>query len=183
MNVLEAIRERRSIRCYQDEPVKKEDIETIAEAAIWAPNAMNAQVWHFSVVTDRALIADMTAATKAGMANGPIPFMRERAKDPAYDPLFRAPLVIVISRADGKFGAFDCGCAAENICLAAKELGYDTCITAGTEFMFAGDPGLREKLQMPEGYTFVCAITVGVKKDAPDSHVRDRKEDVVSYIE
>ena len=63
MNVLEAIRERRSIRCYQDEPVKTEDVKTLLEAAIWAPNAMNAQVWHFSAVTDRALIGEMTAAT------------------------------------------------------------------------------------------------------------------------
>ena len=182
MNVLEAIRERRSIRCYQDEPVKAEDLKTIVETAIWAPNAMNAQIWHFSVVTDRELISHMSEATKAGMAEGPIPFMRERAKDPEYDPLFRAPCVIVLSRADGKFGAFDCGCAAENICLAAKELGYDTCITAGTEFMFAGDPALKEKLQFPEGYVFVCAITLGIKKDAPDSHVRDRKTEVISYI-
>lgn len=181
-NVLEVIKARSSVRCFQPEAVKEEDVRKIMEAAIWAPNAMNAQGWHFSVVTDPALIDEMSEATKAGMKAAPVPFLQERGADPNFHAFFHAPLVIVITRKDEKFTFFDCGAAAQNICLEAKELGYDSCITASTEFMFAGKPELKETLQIPEGYLFACAIPVGIKKDAPDDHVRDRKEDVISYI-
>lgn len=181
-NVLETIMERTSVRCFQPDPVKEEDVKTIAQAAIWAPNAMNAQGWHFSVVTDKALIDQMSVATKEGMKAAPVPFLQERGADPDFHAFFHAPMVIVISRKDEKFTFFDCGAAAENICLAAKALGYDSCITASTEFMFAGKPELRTTLKIPEGYLFACAIPVGIRKDAPDDHVRDRKEDVISYL-
>ena len=182
MSVLDVIKARTSVRCYQPDPVKEEDVKKIAEAAIWAPNAMNAQNWHFSVVTDASLIDEMSVAVKEGMKNAPVPFLQERGNDPEFHAFFHAPMAIVITRKEEKFTAFDCGMAAENICLAAKELGYDSCVTASTEFMFAGDPGLKAKLQIPEDYLFACAIPIGIKKDAPDDHVRDRKEDVISYI-
>lgn len=181
-NVLDLIKERTSVRCYQPDAVKAEDVKKIAEAAIWAPNAMNSQGWHFSIVTDGSLIDEMSKATKAGMKNAPVPFLQERGNDPEFHAFFHAPMVAVITRKDDKFTFFDCGAAAQNICLAAKELGYDSCITASTEFMFAGDPSLKEKLEIPEDYVFACAITIGLKKDAPDDHVRDRKEDVISYL-
>ena len=181
-NVLDVIKARTSVRCFEDVPVKEEDVRKIAEAAIWAPNAMNSQGWHFSSVTNRELIDEMSEATKAGMKNAPVPFLQERGNDPEFHAFFHAPLAVVITRKDDKFTFFDCGCAAQNICLAAKELGYDSCITASTEFMFAGDPALKAKLQIPEDYLFACAIPIGVKKDAPDDHVRDRKEDVISWL-
>ena len=49
--VLEAIRERRSIRKYTDEPVSREDLTTILEAGQWAPSGLNNQPWRFLVVT------------------------------------------------------------------------------------------------------------------------------------
>ena len=182
MNTLDAIMARTSVRCFEPAPVKEEDVKKIAEAAIWAPNAMNAQNWHFSVVTDKALIDEMSDATKAGMKAAPVPFLQERGSDPNFHAFFGAPMAIVITRKDEKFTFFDCGCAAQNICLAAKDLGYDSCITGSTEFMFAGEPELRNKLQIPEGYLFTCAIPIGIKKDAPDDHVRDRREDVISFL-
>lgn len=182
MNVLDAIKARTSVRCFESTPVKDEDVKAIVEAAIWAPNAMNAQNWHFSVVTNADMIEEMSEAVKKGMREAPVPFLQERGNDPAFHAFFHAPMAIVISRKEEKYTFFDCGMAAENICLAAKELGYDSCVTGSTEFMFAGEPELRAKLQIPEDYVFACAIPIGIKKDAPDDHVRDRKEDVVSYI-
>jgi len=50
MEVLEAIRSRRSVRRYRDAPVAHELINQILEAAIWAPSAKNSQPWRFLVV-------------------------------------------------------------------------------------------------------------------------------------
>ncbi len=51
MDVLEAIRRRASTRAYLDKPVDRATIESILEAARWAPSGTNAQPWQVVVVT------------------------------------------------------------------------------------------------------------------------------------
>lgn len=48
--VLAAMRERRSIRRYTQEPVTLTEIEAILEAGRWAPSGLNNQPWRFLVV-------------------------------------------------------------------------------------------------------------------------------------
>ena len=180
-DTMTVIMRRKSVRNYSPEPVKAEDLKAITEAAIWAPNAMNKQGWHFTVISDPAMISRMSEAGRKGLANSGVPFLQERAKADDFHAFFHAPAVIVVSIAEDKFTTFDAGAACATLCLAAKSLGYGTCITASTEFMFAGDPSLKAEL-MPEDYKFMCAITIGVEAAGPDDHVRDRKTDVISYI-
>ena len=182
IDFISIINARKSVRNYTGAAIPQEDVKVIAESAILAPNAMNKQGWHFSVVTDAALLQKMSDACKKALADCPVPFLKEKAAAPDFNAFFHAPCVIVISIAEDKFTFFDAGAAAENICLAAKALGYGTCITASTEFMFAGDPGLKAELQIPEDYKFACAITVGTEAAGPDDHVRSRNKDVISYF-
>ena len=181
-DILNLIKERTSVRCFKNEAVKEEDVKAIAEAAIWAPNAMNKQGWHFSVVKSPELIEKMSQGAKKGMLESPVEFLQKKAAADDFHAFFHAPLVVVITREEEKFTFFDCGAAAENICLAAKGLGYDSCITASTEFMFMGDPELYKVLEVPEGYKFTCAIPIGIKQDAPDDHVRARNTEAISYL-
>jgi nitroreductase len=51
MRVFEAIKGRRSIRQFTDEPIGKEALEKLLDAARWAPTASNQQRWRFVVVT------------------------------------------------------------------------------------------------------------------------------------
>ncbi len=50
MDVIEAIKERKSIRGYKPDPVPKEVLEEILEAAIRAPSSMNTHPWEFTVI-------------------------------------------------------------------------------------------------------------------------------------
>jgi len=50
LDVIEAIRTRKSIRGYKPDPVPKEVLEEILEAAIRAPSGMNTHPWEFTVV-------------------------------------------------------------------------------------------------------------------------------------
>jgi len=52
MDVMEAIRSRRSIRKYQDRPVEPERLMRVLEAGRIAPSAKNLQDWKFIVVRD-----------------------------------------------------------------------------------------------------------------------------------
>ncbi|MBW2649361.1 MAG: nitroreductase [Deltaproteobacteria bacterium] len=51
MDIVEAIRERKSIRGFKPEPVSKEVIKKILDISGQAPSAMNIQPWEFTVIT------------------------------------------------------------------------------------------------------------------------------------
>ena len=51
MDILDAMRGRRSTRAYLDKPVARETIESILDAARWAPSGVNAQPWQVAVVS------------------------------------------------------------------------------------------------------------------------------------
>lgn len=55
MNIIDAIRMRKSIRGYKPDPVPKELIREILETAVRAPSAVNCQPWEFFVITGEPL--------------------------------------------------------------------------------------------------------------------------------
>ena len=55
MNVLDAIKLRRSIRSYQDKPIEEEKLLRVLEAGRLAPSAKNMQEWRYVIVKDKDL--------------------------------------------------------------------------------------------------------------------------------
>jgi len=55
MDILQAIRSRKSIRGFKPDPVPKEVLREILQIATRAPSAMNTQPWNITVVTGKAL--------------------------------------------------------------------------------------------------------------------------------
>jgi nitroreductase len=49
MDIISAMKERRSVRAYQEKPVSRADIEAVIAAAGLAPSAINLQPWEFIV--------------------------------------------------------------------------------------------------------------------------------------
>ncbi len=62
--VLQAIRERRSIRQFTDAPVSRDLIMTALEAASWAPSGLNNQPWRFAIIWDKSLQGALAAHTR-----------------------------------------------------------------------------------------------------------------------
>jgi len=54
MNVYEAIRTRKSVRDFKDQPIEKEKLERILKAVRLAPSARNSQEWRFVIVQEKA---------------------------------------------------------------------------------------------------------------------------------
>jgi nitroreductase len=55
MDIIEAIRNRRSIRSYKPDPVPKEVLEELLDACRWAPSGGNVQPWHFAVLGGKVM--------------------------------------------------------------------------------------------------------------------------------
>ncbi|HJN92076.1 MAG TPA: nitroreductase [Dehalococcoidia bacterium] len=128
MDVITAIRERRTIGTFSDAPVSHEVVARLIESAIWAPTHRNTEPWRFCVVAGaaRTEMADAVAAELTSGAGA------EGAAQAARDKLLRAPVFVVVGqdRSDiGKDATRDledyaaCSCATQNLLLAAQAEG------------------------------------------------------------
>lgn len=74
MDVLEAIRSRAAVRAFLDKPVERSVVESVLDAARWAPSGVNAQPWEVFVAVGGAkarLSSALLAARKAGEPERP----------------------------------------------------------------------------------------------------------------
>lgn len=154
MDLMEAIKKRRSVRKYKDTPVDRKTILKLLEAAVWAPSGGNAQNWRFVVVTD--------------------PEVKKKIKMVSPGLLGNPPVVVVIAQdvakareMGGKMGVdslvkMDSAMAAQNLMLAARAEGLGTCVIAS----FHPD-AVRRLLRMPEEFVPQLLISVGVPDQDP----------------
>lgn len=114
MKTIQAIMTRRSIRAFENTPVSEEQIQTLLEAAMNAPSAGDGRPWHFVVTTDRAKLDALAETVDDGNAM----FKQAQA----------AVLLCLDESLEGfaGFGPQDCSCAAQNLQLAAHEMGLGT---------------------------------------------------------
>ncbi len=137
MDTITNIMTRRSIRKFTEQPVEPEKIKIILEAAMNAPSAGDGRPWEFVVVTEKSSLHQIAEKVDGG------------------NDMFRqagAAILICAVPSKEKFPGFypqDCSCAAQNIYLAAHELGLGSVWIA----VWSVPPriaGLREILDIPE---------------------------------
>jgi len=63
MDIMDTIKNRRSVRKFTSEPVSDELIEIILEAGRWAPSGLNNQPWRFAVIKDAGLMQAISELT------------------------------------------------------------------------------------------------------------------------
>jgi len=161
MNVSEAIANRKSVRAYEDKSVSNDVLEKIVEAGRWAPNAGPFQI---SVIKNAGLRQKINDRTLDAMTRSNIEFLKQRAALPGYQPLYGAPILILLSApADFPFGAVDTALAAENMLLEATGLGLGSCYLASPTMALNGrrNQDLACEAGIPEGYSVHCAVVVG----------------------
>ena len=62
--VIQNILTRRSVRVYKEDQISDADLNTILEAAKFAPSGMNSQNWHFTAVQNNEKIARASFCNK-----------------------------------------------------------------------------------------------------------------------
>lgn len=115
MNVIEAIKNRRSVRKYKNDAVPRDIIEQIIEAGTFAASGMNRQDTIIVAITDRSVRDRLAKANAAIMGSD-------------RDPFYGAPAVLVVlAKADCSTGIYDGSLVMGNLMLAASSLGVDSC--------------------------------------------------------
>jgi nitroreductase len=170
MDVLEAVKGRRSIRAFKNRDVPAEIVEKLIDAARWAPSAGNIQPWKFIIVRK--------------------PKIKRRLVEAALDQVFieEAPAVIVVCanevrssqgygvRGETLYCIQDTAAAIQNIHLTAYALGLGTCWVGAFR-----EEEAREILKIPRGIRPVAIIPVGYPAEAPTARGRRPASQIVHY--
>ena len=165
MDLMEAIRQRRSVRSYQDKDIPEETLQRILEAARLAPSAKNRQEWKFVVVTDETTKQELQHAAKDQRFVGEAPVVIAGvATETGYVMSCGIPAAHV-----------DVAIAMEHVALAAAAEGLGTC-WIGAFYQDAA----REALDVPEDCQVVALMPLGYPADTPGEKRRKPLDDVVS---
>ena len=151
MDVLEAIKQRRSIRQFTGQAIERELLEQILDAARWAPTASNQQRWRFVVVTSPS-VKELIKKFAPGIFAMPAAFIvicveKEPGAKPWDDVTYLA----------------DCAIAAQNIMLAAHEMGIGSCVA-----LSYAKVAIQEILNLPEDVEPLLVVTLGYPAEAPE---------------
>ena len=166
MDVLEAIKTRRSIRSYLPKEVEREKLDQILEAARLAPSGANRQEWKFIVVTEPGLRRELAGITRGQS------FVTD------------APVVIAAVATDPKVTTgsgepahrIDVSIAVDHMTLAAHALGLGTCWIGAFD-----QRGAERVLGVPKTAEVIVLLTLGYA--AQEGAFRGRKAigEIVSY--
>ncbi len=162
METSAAILARRSVRAFSDQPVSRDLLRSLVEAATWAPSASNVQAWRFCVVDDPALVRKLDMVSP-GLSGKP-------------------PVIVVVlsdreyARAKGgqkaadEFSSLDAAYACENLMLAAADAGLGTCAIKSYN-----DDAVRSLLNVPDGLQVELLISLGWPDPAKSPRAPKRK--------
>jgi len=182
MEVLEAIKTRRSVRRYKATPVPKEILVKVLEAARWAPSWKNSQCWRLIVVRGAEKRGQLAKTlTSLSPANG------------AIEAIKQAPILLVACGELGKSGysskepdqpatdkgdwyMFDVALAMQNLVLAAHSLGLGT-VHVG---LFEAEEAAGI-LDVPDGFRVVSMTPLGYPDEPPRDRARRELSKIVFY--
>lgn len=161
METLKAIAQRKSTRKFKAEQIPETKLQTILAAGSLAPvGHAHYRTIHFTVVQEPAIrkqISDQTA----------------QLLHLSEDPIYQAPTLVLISG----FPDPDCphieyantSTIAENMLLAATDLGIDSIYLWSAPTAVHSIPALRKVLRIPDGFKPIAAIALGYAETADRS--------------
>jgi nitroreductase len=148
--MLQAVRNRRSIRRYQKRPIDPANLKELQEAALRAPTSRNLQPCSFVFVTDRRLLEQLAHAK------------------PSYGEWIGGATLGVVVCADASVSDCwieDSSIAAATVQLVATDLGLGSCwIQIRDRQHRDGRPAeerVREVLDLPDELSVLCMLSIG----------------------
>jgi nitroreductase len=166
MDVIEAIRQRRSIRKYRPDAVEEEKLKSILEAGRLAPSAGNRQEWRYIIVKDpkkRALLSE-AALGQTFVKQAPVVIVACAQTD--YHKMTCGQLSYLI----------DVAISLDHMTLKAQEEGLGTCWVGA----FEADK-VKKILEIPEEVPVVELLTLGYPDETPPPRPRLPLEKITMY--
>jgi len=170
-DVLSCIRMRRSTRSFQSQQISEEQLNTLLEAAVWAPSGGNSQSWKFFAIQNQEKLLELNERVRAAFQTW-VPDddyaakqnAKEKSAREGYNFYYHAPTLIVAANRPRYANAMaDCAAALQNIFLAAQAVGLGSCYINQLRWL-RDEEIIRTclcELGMPEDYVICGAAAVG----------------------
>lgn len=147
--ILKNIVTRRSVRKFSDKEIPEYVLNDIITAGLYAPSAMNTQLWQITVLKNDEKIVKLQKTVAKALDR------------PDYHRFYGAPVFIIVTvPEDYRHGAVDTACVLENMFLAAHSLNVGSVWINQIRDCY-DDPDVRELLTsfgIPENHIcFGCA--------------------------
>jgi len=168
MDLMEAIKTRRSVRRYKALEIPETLLREVLNAARLAPSADNAQPWKIVVVRDEQLKLKLAAACNGQkfIAQAPMVLVACGLPDEAFQTVGGYMSSHVI----------DASIAVDHLTLAAHALGLGTCWIAWFK-----EEKVREILGIPEDVRVVALTPLGYPDETPERTPRKNLEDLTVF--
>jgi len=155
MDAYDVILSRRSIRRFQQKPIKMELLKRFVNAARLAPSAANLQPLEYFVVTEEDLRSKIfeTIGWAAYIVPRWTPVAEERPM--AY-------IVMLVKDINNKFYTRDVSLSSENIVIAAEGEGIGSCVLYNID-----RDKIQEILKIPKTLHVDSVIALGYKAEHP----------------
>jgi len=182
MTFKELLKNRRSVRNFEDKPVSIEVIRTLINESVLAPSAGNEQPWKFIVVRNKEMMRRISEESKknilARINANPDDYAKKYQKmleNESFNIFYNAPcLVMILGSTQLKNLYVDCALAASYFMFGAAAQGLGTCwINFGTEVY---DVELKNDLGIPAESTIVAPIIAGYPVKIPAAPKRKEPE-------
>ncbi len=185
MDVMEAIRSRQSVGAIKPDPVPRQLIERLLEAAVQAPNHYKVRPWRFVVLTGEG--RSRLGEVMAQILHRRFPDLQAEALDRERAKPLRAPVIIAVGvdlPAESKVLEIENVCAAaaacENLLLAAVGLGLAGHWRTGEA---ARDPEIKGFLGLREEQPLIAFLYLGYPEFVGPAPVRPGFDERTRWIE
>ncbi len=195
----DALKQRRSIRYYQNRPVDLTLVKSLLETASFAPSAHNAQPWRFVVLTDsenkETLANAMAQVWLAELEREHIPKnMRWATVNRSVQRFIAAPVIVLACLSMENMDTYpdekrqnierdlavqSLGAAVQTLLLAAHAEGLGCCWYCAPIFC---QDAVREAFQIPADVEPQALITLGYPAEAPNVPAR-MPVDAFTYVD
>jgi nitroreductase len=182
----DAIRARRSIKRFTDQPVTRDQIEALIAAAINAPNHRLTNPWRFYVLgpESREAYGRALGDRKAKKQTDPAKAAEVRDTVAAEHRALPSMIAVaVVDSADAEQREEDYAAtmmAVSNLMLVAVEMGLGTAIKSGG---IMSDAAARAAVGVPEGQRIVAVVNLGVPAEVPPPKNRAAAEGITTWRE
>lgn len=172
------LNERRSVRKYQPAEITQEQIGELVTAALLAPSWKNTQTGRYYAVCSSEKIDEfrntaLVSGNPAKCENVSCLIVSTFVKNIAGFSRTGEP----DNEPGNEWGAYDLGLQAENLCLRAREMGFDTLIMG-----LRDEEAVRKFCDIPETEEVMAVIAVGKRDEEPQMPPRKPLERVLKFI-
>ncbi len=156
---IDLIRQRRSVRLFEDKPVEPEKIELLIEAALRSPSSRSINPWEFIVVNDRDTLVQLSKAKPHGSS-----FLKNAALG----------FVVCADETQSDVWVEDTSIATILVQMAAESLGLGSCWVqirkrAHTDGEMA-ETYVARLLDLPDNLKVESIIAIGYPADKNSPH-------------